>query len=776
MLVCVLTSGIGNAWAQSNLLESQPFDRIEMNDEDGTVLEVLPLDFPNRRIPTNPRSTDTIRLRRLDDPTAEYEMYWRDVAYIELYEQMLLDEAMRLAEAGDYDAAYPYFALLEKNYSEWPGLAESTEYYLFENATALAGDEQWETALAVLLELHERNPEYEGLDAALAGTIERLARSALENESFDVARRFLDTLMDRLGDNTAAESIRGALLDRVTRTIESAESDRAAGRWFAAAAAARRGVRVWPEHENARRLLSDLVTNQPTVVVGVTELADDHGISDASGWAVRRVNRLTDRTLFELVDFGDEGGTYASPFGSNELVDLGRAMAMRTRPGTYWNGSDEPITAFDVSRTVFDLASPDPSRGSAATAIARQWTDVFASVDVPDPTTVEIQLRRFHVRPEALLQVSLQPWSSAASSAATCGPYVRSETTETYHRFTAGEGYFATGDRQPVQLEEVRVATTHDGVTALVRGEIAMLDRVNPWDHAVVRQHPRLVLVRYGAPTVHCLLPNLSRRLPANRTLRRALLYGIDRAQILNRRLLRGAEINGCEVANGPFPTGYARDSQVEPRPYAPRLAMALGRVVSAELAAREASEAEPRGVTEANDAEASAEGDDPPAPVPLELRIAHPPTELARVACGEIEAQLEVLGFQIELVESPTATVAQDIDFYYVELTMLEPVVDVHSLLGKHGLLRDGSAYLDLALRRLSEASDWPTARNRLFEIHRIVHDDAAVLPLWQLAEYLVHDVSIRGIGETPVSLYQHVENWSVEPWQPQLAGVGDE
>ena len=91
----------------------------------------------------------------------------------------------------------------------------------------------------------------------------------------------------------------------------------------------------------------------------------------------------------------------------------------------------------------------------------------------------------------------------------------------------------------------------------------------------------------YRLPTVHVLIPNVSRPLLAKREFRRALCFGIDRQWILDRVLLGGATKPGFEVISGPFPAGvslsdpmrYGYNNRISPRPFEPRLAAILATV-----------------------------------------------------------------------------------------------------------------------------------------------------------------------------------------------------
>jgi len=66
------------ASADLPLYEQEPFDRITLNEaNDGTVLDVEPLDLPDRRLPEKPKSTDKLRvhlLSRLGDCSSRWSL------------------------------------------------------------------------------------------------------------------------------------------------------------------------------------------------------------------------------------------------------------------------------------------------------------------------------------------------------------------------------------------------------------------------------------------------------------------------------------------------------------------------------------------------------------------------------------------------------------------------------------------------------------------------------------------------------------------------------
>ena len=254
-------------------------------------------------------------------------------------------------------------------------------------------------------------------------------------------------------------------------------------------------------------------------------------------------------------------------------------------------------------------------------------------------------------------------------------------------------------------------------------------------------------------------------------------MYGIDRQRILA-RLLANRDVPGCEIADGPFPRGYARDPEVAPRPYDPQLAVVLAALARRELAAmmhehssKSANAVEAAGNdTPAGDGDAggtAVDTDEQIAATPLVL--AYPPGPVPHAACNLIQRHCAAVGIVVsprlltpeEIVGAEQGRFPRGVDLLYVELAAWEPVVDAVRLFGPGGLCSHGSSYLQLGLRRLADAADWPAARAALNAIHRAVHDESTVIPLWQLTEYVAFRTELEGVGARPVTLYQNVEEW---------------
>ncbi|MEZ6071717.1 MAG: ABC transporter substrate-binding protein [Pirellulales bacterium] len=439
---------------------------------------------------------------------------------------------------------------------------------------------------------------------------------------------------------------------------------------------------------------------------------------------------------------------------------MGLGLRFNIRNDIPWQPGDVILSASDVSRHLLAMAD---ARSSAFVPL---WADLFENVRTTSAKSLTVQLTRGYVRPQAVLRVPVLPWNLMlpdGDDAPSLGGYRPLEPADDGTHFVARPGYFAAEDGQPDEINERIFSSTTAAVAALRDGEIAAVDRVAPWEIENLRKHDELLVTPYVVPTIHCLIPGRASELAQSRVFRRAILYGIDRQEILDNWLLRGASIPGCRVITGPFPTGYAYDDEVEPRGFKPQLGMTLlWSAWRASVAANEKTDGGGEGDAESNTTETESVS------FP-ELTLAHPNNEIATRASQQIRNYLRALGVPIRLVPFDPAT-QWDLDAYdliYAELFVSEPLVDVSTLFGPGGLIEGNGAFLDQYVRSVELATDSRAARNDLLAIHRRVYEDLPIIPLWQLTEHFAVDRRLEGVGAPAVSLYDTVEQWRVPPWQ---------
>ena len=74
----------------TRIFEQTPHDEIKLKDN--TVIKVEPLKLPNRKLPDKPRPSDKLTVQLLDKPDESYEIAWRDIAQVRLFEKMVLED------------------------------------------------------------------------------------------------------------------------------------------------------------------------------------------------------------------------------------------------------------------------------------------------------------------------------------------------------------------------------------------------------------------------------------------------------------------------------------------------------------------------------------------------------------------------------------------------------------------------------------------------------------------------------------------------------------
>jgi tetratricopeptide (TPR) repeat protein len=762
--------------ADTPFYDQEPFDLVTMNDAGKTQLKVFPLEFPNRIVPENPKKSDKIRIRRLDDPDEEYDVAWSAIYEVKLFEQLVLDQANRLVAERKFNDAYDYFDFLRHEYPRVPGLEAGLCNYLYEEAGAFYREGKHENALSLLRTLYARQPERTGLEAAMANSTSRLVERYEKDKDFRSVRKLVSELKSCFPNGSSAKKFEQQLTAMAAELVAQGQRDLAAGKPRLALAAATRAWAIWPTGDGVRELAITAFEKYPQVTVGVTALSDGKG-DTITDWASRRAHRLAERQLFEFTGYGANGGEYICPIGDYEITDLGRGLTINVRPNLPWS-QGRPLTGYDVARRLIALAQPNHPDA------LHDWSLLCSSVAVRDVYGIEVRFRDSHLLPMALLAVP--PTAGVESTADE--PYSRAESTAEESSFEMRPDYFARQPQQPRGVVERRYASRSQALDALRKGEVSVVDRLAPSEVAELTEDKSIIVEPYDVPTMYCLIPNMARPTMRSRSLRRALVYAINRKQILEDQILKKQSLPGCMVTSGPFakgvnlsdPQGYACNDDISPRPYEPRLAMSLASLAMKELAPKKKTdEKSPDGKPAAEAAPAGAPATDPAAdankkPPPLPpLVLVHPPEDLARVTCNAIVRNLSVIDLKVELRELPAGKRVPDdgnYDLAYVEYSLDEPLVEARRLFGDGALLGAPSAYMSLALRQVEGATGWNEARKALNDVHRIAYEEVCLVPLWQIVEHFAYRPNLKGVAKQPGRLYQQIEQWQTkDPLPPE-------
>lgn len=751
--LALLVAVAASAWGQAGgrLIDRDPFDRLTLDKaNENKVLLVRPVDLPDRRIPEKPKLFEKLRVRMLEDDQ-EYEVAWQNIEKLELYEDMVLAETNQLAADGKFDEAYEYFVFLREFYPRTQGLAEAQQTYLYLSAGAAFRQQKYDEALAIAEELLAQNPQYKAgenspaLLTVLGNIADKLIDRYVQKQDYRAARTLYSRLTRQY--NAASEPFavhwREELTGRAAVLRDKAREHLEAGRFVEAYDAAAAMRNVWPDVEGGRELDAEVARRFPRVVVGVEHPPLELDTPSLINPAALRAGRLVQRNLLEFVGPGPDGGSYVCSVGAVEPSVDGLTLDFVLRP-------DSGATGHSLARRLLGWAQTDDPDFQPA------WARTLESVRPTGVYRVTARLKTPHVLAAALLQRPLDPTPGVGQ------PGIRGNGPFFVHSRTQDETRFSATDRPDIpkpplaEINERFYADPQRALLALQRGEVDILERVFPGDIAELRSDPDIRVAAMTMPTSHLLVLRDRHPYLANRTFRRALLYGLNRELILRQGLLRGNSLPGFRVTSSPFPApsasgdsqAYAYDQQIAPRPYDPRLALTLRLVAQRELkSAYEKLEQQP--------------------PEYTPMLLGHPADETSRIACRAIVRQWDQIGVKCKLAEFPPGQFDDKgtCDLVYVQAATWEPLVDAGRLLGPEGVAPANSAFIQLTLRQIERATNWQQARERFRQLHRLLNEDVTLLPLYQTHDHYAYRKSLQGLDSPRVTLYENIDHWQVAP-----------
>jgi hypothetical protein len=729
------------------LLQSEPYDLIFFTQESGGGwAKVLPLPFQRRVVPTNPAGSLSFSVVGLEGQ--RFAAKWSDIERVDLWEERLQREAKNRIAEGDFVGAYPFLAILLRDYPGLPGLRAIRCDFLLKDAARRYRAGELEATLAMLEELRRFDPSYQSdrVFAVISQVTDTLMQRQVDTNRLDQAQRLLARLKsDYPGDQIASIPKWDAkFLEMANQRRDEAIAARQQEDWRTARQAALDSLYLYPTIEGGRELLSQIAREYPLVRVGVLQEATELDPTRIDNWPARRAGRLVYRSLFEMRGTGAEGGEYDFILGDAEQspdrlqYDL-TLSPQKMRP---------PLDRF-TSQLLADMLAARATPGHVT--FNSPWAATLQSVSLRGPQQVACLLRQPHVLPSSLLQIRIDGEMLGLGAGEPTGVYSRvfDQDGETRFRLTGQPA----NDTQPREIVELKMPTAIGAVSSLLKGEIDVIDHLFPSDANGLRRSRDVVVENYPLPTVHMLIPCSDHVFLADRNFRRALIYGINREDILRGELLGNQETPGCQVISGPFPAGvqpndplaYAYNEKVIPRTYQPQLANLL--IVLA---------------TKQMEAAAERKKEAPPKLEPI--RLATPDDDLSRIACEAIKTQWELIGLSVELVTLPRGQSMPEpgtADLAYVVAAVWEPTVDARRVLGPTGLAQSRDQFVGLGLRMVEAANNWRDVRDRLHELHAIVNQELPILPLWQVVDSFAYRRDVTGVGRDIVSLYQNVERW---------------
>ncbi|TWT90021.1 hypothetical protein Mal64_04040 [Pseudobythopirellula maris] len=733
LLFGVLMS-VGAAPAAERLIDQVPYDVVVLDRaNDFAELSVYPLAIEPRRMP-EPRPSEPLSLRLTDRPSEEFEVSWGAVEEIKFFENLVLEEAQRLASEGEFDGAFEHLDWLAQRYPRLAGLGPTIQKFLRLEAVATFKEGDHRRALAILASLYAQDPQAPGLTAAVDAISLRMLNSYLGQRDYGGARGVLSTL-DACFTGLPlpkSDSWRKRFEAGVDRELGAARAAIGQKDFHRAREAIARARQLKPDSAEAQALADEVYRLNPTVVVGVFRPAPHEPKLRCDHPAALRVGPLVAPTITRLEAYPPSGSVYASVFGEVLSDDSGGRLFIDFDPAFVQTHGSQ-LSPYALARRLLRLADPDSEQ--AITAFSRIATEVR----MEDPTRVSIGLRKPHVKPAATLATAPATGDGLAKP-----PFVRQDRSESIAAFSARSG--------EVTIEERRFEDEREAFSAFLGGGLHVLSELAPWRLERLTDRAGVVVGTYRLPTLHALVVSPDARADVlTSEFRRALCYGISRERFVTNLSGGRVSLEGYQAASGPFAAGasltdplrYAYSERISPRSFTPQLAAILASVARTK-------------------AEKAAGGSSPAMKEPIVL--AHDTGPVALRACELIRAQMTAAGVEIELREANVESLlsgAVPYDLRYAELSVEEPLTAVADLLGPEGLGVDCGAAMRMALDRLDNADAWTEVNLAMQEIHEIAHDQLPYVPLWQTVDHYAYREELGGVDPECVRLYENSAGW---------------
>lgn len=745
---------------------------IKRSDNDG-VLVVEPVDprpgaleFWTQRVKDTYKTitdkTPEDRERRLSSKyirltlRAEKEQDYRlDIAHIRevvYFEDLMLQRVDLLLDAKKVRDALQLLLAVEARQRNWPGSADRQKRLLFVEAEVLTEKEP-EQALARLEELFARDPLYPQLDRQLGSIVDRLVTESLAVPDRRQARHYVRRLQRMFGEHAVAKSWTAQWLEQAQKLMAEAVTAEQSGKHDAAAELIEQASLVWPATPELQVTHRRLCTRFQRLRVGVWdqpsragEARPMDGIGSPSREADRRCQTLLEIPLFRPAHVDRKSVRFEAPFlAAWEPTDLGHSLLLRLKSYRERWESRPAVTAGDVAVSL--ARRLDPQRAEFDDRLA----NYVESLSVKSPTELAIRFRSVPLRPEALFVFPVQA-SQSDDASSELNPGEKSSTAPLTWPFFEqsrddGKVVFRRTIAEPDQptdwhvaeVSEVRYANPDKAVQGLVRGDVHIVPRVPAWKVADIEKQGEFYVLPYDQPESHLLHFRPESPLLASRTLRRALVYVLNRPKILDEAFLHGAPSRYGQLSTGPMSSdSYAANPRVTQHKFDPVLAVSLMPAVRKEL------------------------GGKLPA---ITIRCSSDPQ--IQAAATQIVDAWKRLGLQTTLVPENS----DQWDLSYRVLRLAEPLVELWpTITYPHGTdvasLRTLAPWVREQLLELDQAGDFGTAELLLHRIHRQLWAEMPLIPLWELSQVMVVRKTIRGLPARPFVTYDNIEQWKVDPW----------
>lgn len=692
----------------------------------------------------------TIFLQEGED--LEFSIDRRFIKEIIHFEDVILRRVDKLLDELKPGEAYELLEVVYDRDPLWPGVDQREKRLLLTEALLREQQGELEDSLGFLERLHTRDAAFPQLEDAVIRVTGSLHQQSLAEKSYRRARFFLKRLKLLYPSNPANAERTQPMIDLAKTELDAALQLEQRKEFAEAVAHAETAARIWPSLAELRGQYERMHNRFQRIRIGILAQAQtapsDRLFSTA---ADQRVRLLTQVPFFNVERI--EGATlrYRSRVIDEwEPTALGRSIIFHPQ---LRRRSWESIAPFSSSRLVEQILfriRPD------SPVYDERLDNLIDVVEFRSPQEFEIRFSEVPLNPPALLTFDCIPAEDDDLSAPLLPQHgarftlVANENKEQLFERLRPEP-LESPERHVARVTEVLYDRPDVAVQALIRGEVDMLDQVQPWDAPALAKQANVFILPYAVPGTHVIQFHPRSKLTRNRALRRAMTLALDRSTLLQTLMLRSSGAGVGQLTTAPYRTthpGYNQALAVHSKD--PRLAISLGVAAKKEM------------------------GGELPH---LKFAIADPPNP-PEVVQRLIESW-EQIGVSVQLVSPDTLSQSSlteespPWDLVYRIVHLADPQVDLWPFLTLQdrptvSALAGVPAWLRQKLLLLDQAGDFETSNSRLRELQQLLWAEAELIPLWEIREHMAVRKHMRGIPDQPVYFYQNVEQWRSLPWYP--------
>lgn len=791
------------------LMKAEPFDWVVLKNNDLVIVTepVYPRPDPlgalakeKEALDKKPRKTPADRERLValrsielvlpDDQASDYRLPITQVKEIISFPMLMLRRIDLLLEGEEITKAYELLMEVDRLAPNWEQATPQFDRLLLKEAEIRVNEGNVSAALALLDELAVRNIENAELPVFMSKLLEPEIEQAMDDEDYPRANYYLSRFSRHFPKHEVVTRWENRMQAMMNDLLSQAVQQRTAGKHAEAARLAGHAKRIWRPTGNDRVLYTQLASRYQKLRVPVRGFANPNVISPIPLEADDRHRELTIVSLFEPTSADELTYFQSSFFDLWDPRDLGREVVFsiqQQRP--YWQ-SQPVLSANQIADALSAMLDPQSAEFNPRIA---SFINEFS---VRSPTQLRVSFRRVPLNLEALFRFVIRgipadqqgdPNAEQKILSTRFALVEESEDRRLYRRNVPEPDGLNERQYHLAEVEELRYPDRESEIRAFNREEVDVLPHLLPWEVDLFRKFPdKYAVQKYAIPQTHVIVFNpLSEKVAPNPQLRRALSFGVDRENLLKIVLLRDREMKYGRPVSAPWhTTSYANSPLVAPPVYDHYLSYLLRLTsveklripIKQEFVANAKAQAlkdkvewdEEKFREEKADAiNASAAHIKQP-----RLKMLVEPDEIVQLAADKIVERWTALGFEIDVISAgQEGGKSDDWDMLYRTVRMQEPLLDLWSL-----LLTDDwfdvdrlSSYPDWMrqeLINLDYATSFVDAQQKLFTIHRHMHAQAFLIPLWEIDDFMVFPRQrVKNFQGRPLSVYHGVEQWKLIP-----------